>query len=437
MPWGGRSGRRRDQYQLAGMGIGVHHLVGFAGLGERKCRVDHRLDRAGFDQRPNFLADGGRQRALLVHAARAQRRAGERQPLAHDQIKVDLDLVAAQKRDLHDPPALLERGDVAWRVVAAHHVEDHVDALGVGRLADDLGEVLGLVVDRPLRAERHAGGAFLGRPGGREHARAEGLGHLDRRGADAAGTAMDQETLAALEAGDVEDVRPHRKHGLGQRRCLDHAQPLGDRQALRRRRGRVLGIAAARDKCADLVANGGPGHARTDRHHRAGELEARDIRRARWRGIAALALQDIWAVHAGRGHLDQHLAERWPRQRAGRGLQGVGPAGRSNLDGGHHRGQGLGHGTARHCRHTKGVAGLTGQPQTCKPYLGDTRSFAMDLDDLEPRKPVAKPKDLSPWSIAELEEYIGRLQAEIERARGAIKAKQAQRAGAEAFFKKG
>jgi uncharacterized small protein (DUF1192 family) len=61
----------------------------------------------------------------------------------------------------------------------------------------------------------------------------------------------------------------------------------------------------------------------------------------------------------------------------------------------------------------------------------------MDLDDLEPRKPVAKPKDLSPWSIAELEEYIGRLQAEIERARGAIKAKQAQRAGAEAFFKKG
>ena len=60
----------------------------------------------------------------------------------------------------------------------------------------------------------------------------------------------------------------------------------------------------------------------------------------------------------------------------------------------------------------------------------------MDLDDLEPRKPLPKPKDLSPLSIAELEEYIARLQAEIERARGAIKGKQAQRAGAEAFFKK-
>jgi uncharacterized small protein (DUF1192 family) len=60
----------------------------------------------------------------------------------------------------------------------------------------------------------------------------------------------------------------------------------------------------------------------------------------------------------------------------------------------------------------------------------------MDLDDLEPRKPQAKPKDLSPLSIEELEAYIARLQAEIERARGAIKGKQAQRAGAEAFFKK-
>jgi uncharacterized small protein (DUF1192 family) len=61
---------------------------------------------------------------------------------------------------------------------------------------------------------------------------------------------------------------------------------------------------------------------------------------------------------------------------------------------------------------------------------------AMDLDDLEPRKPVAKPKDLSPLSIAELEDYIEKLQAEIGRARETIKGKQAQRAGADAFFKK-
>ena len=60
----------------------------------------------------------------------------------------------------------------------------------------------------------------------------------------------------------------------------------------------------------------------------------------------------------------------------------------------------------------------------------------MDLDDLEPRKPAPKPRDLSPLSIAELEDYIEKLHAEIERARAAIKGKQAQRVGAEAFFKK-
>ncbi|HEX6980156.1 MAG TPA: DUF1192 domain-containing protein [Alphaproteobacteria bacterium] len=60
----------------------------------------------------------------------------------------------------------------------------------------------------------------------------------------------------------------------------------------------------------------------------------------------------------------------------------------------------------------------------------------MDLEDLEPRKKPSKPKDLTPYSVEELNEYIAQLQAEIERARAAIAAKQAHRAGADAFFKK-
>ena len=61
----------------------------------------------------------------------------------------------------------------------------------------------------------------------------------------------------------------------------------------------------------------------------------------------------------------------------------------------------------------------------------------MDLEDLEPRKkPTAPPKDLTPWSIAELNDYIARLEAEIARARAAIAAKKAQRSGADALFKK-
>ena len=60
----------------------------------------------------------------------------------------------------------------------------------------------------------------------------------------------------------------------------------------------------------------------------------------------------------------------------------------------------------------------------------------MDIDDLEPQKQAKPKKDLEVMSIESLHEYIEELQAEIERARGAISQKQAARQGAEAFFKK-
>jgi uncharacterized small protein (DUF1192 family) len=60
----------------------------------------------------------------------------------------------------------------------------------------------------------------------------------------------------------------------------------------------------------------------------------------------------------------------------------------------------------------------------------------MEFEDLEPRKQPPKPKDLSGWSVDELNAYIARLQGEIERARTTIASKTSHRAGAEAFFKK-
>lgn len=61
----------------------------------------------------------------------------------------------------------------------------------------------------------------------------------------------------------------------------------------------------------------------------------------------------------------------------------------------------------------------------------------MDFDDLEPRAKPKAVKDLSTWSVADLEAYIESLQAEADRARQAIQGKQAQKAAADLFFKKG
>lgn len=60
----------------------------------------------------------------------------------------------------------------------------------------------------------------------------------------------------------------------------------------------------------------------------------------------------------------------------------------------------------------------------------------MDEEDLLPRQQRPKPKDLTLLGIAELEEYIATLEAEIARARSEIAAKQKQRSGAEALFRR-
>ena len=60
----------------------------------------------------------------------------------------------------------------------------------------------------------------------------------------------------------------------------------------------------------------------------------------------------------------------------------------------------------------------------------------MDEEDLLPQRQPKKPRDLTLLGIAELAEYIARLEGEIARARAEIAAKQRQRSGAEELFKR-
>ena len=59
----------------------------------------------------------------------------------------------------------------------------------------------------------------------------------------------------------------------------------------------------------------------------------------------------------------------------------------------------------------------------------------MDEDDL-PRKAKPQPKPLDGLGIAELEAYITELEAEINRVRAAIAAKQSHKGAADKFFRK-
>jgi len=60
----------------------------------------------------------------------------------------------------------------------------------------------------------------------------------------------------------------------------------------------------------------------------------------------------------------------------------------------------------------------------------------MDEEELLPRRKPAPPKDLTLLGVAELEDYVAGLKAEIARAEAEIAEKRKHRGGAEALFKR-
>lgn len=66
--------------------------------------------------------------------------------------------------------------------------------------------------------------------------------------------------------------------------------------------------------------------------------------------------------------------------------------------------------------------------------------MAIDLDELEPRKPkldIVVGEDLSALSAHELEKRIAALEAEIVRAKDALRSRASTKTAADAFFKRG
>src|SRR5690606_36704648 len=180
-----------------------------------------------------------------------QRGGGDGGLLLQDRGEIELALDAALQADDDQPAPSRERLDVPRQVLRADDVEDDV---GSTVLATRLDEVLLAVVDDYVGAQpaNHLG--LRGATDGGDHRRAEGLGELDRGGADPAAAAVHEKRLALTEPRHLEHVRPDSGERLRHRARLEQRQPVRDRDDLAGRDGDALRVAAAGQQRADLAA---------------------------------------------------------------------------------------------------------------------------------------------------------------------------------------
>lgn len=265
-----------------------------------------RPDSAGAHVRPDLALQFGDDRAFLVVAPRAQGRAKMDQALAQHREQVDFGGLALDHADLHDPSVHRRRLVVPRHIVAGNDIDDHIDPATFGAAQHFLDEILLGVVDRQVSAEAQAGLA-LGLAGdrGKDFRRAEGLAQHGRGGADAGGATVDQQRLAGLEATALEQVDPDGHEGFRQRRRFLHAQAVGQVQGGALVGHRELRVAAAGNQRHHRLADGEAADLAADRPHRAGDLQAGNVRGAGRRVVHALALKHVGTVDAGGADFDQ------------------------------------------------------------------------------------------------------------------------------------
>src|SRR5436190_2298682 len=324
-----------DQHQLADVLARLQQAVRVGGAGEWKRPEHYGLDRARFEERPDVGMDGAGNRPLLHHRPGTQRRSGNGQTSLHDDGDDEFSLRAALRGNLDQPALDRERIEVAGEVLRADHVEDHVDAAAAGQLAHDGNKVGLAIVDRALGTKLLARGALGRRSGGREHARSPRPCQLNGGGPDAARSSVHQERLAGGQTSALEHVGPDSKERLRNGRGGGEIDATRDRQALRRRRHAVLGVAAARYQRTHGLAFPPAARLRPDRGNRPGHFQARNVRRPRRRRIPALTLHHIGPIDARGRDFDQDVAASRVWTRALHRDEHVRLAGLSNLNGDH------------------------------------------------------------------------------------------------------
>ena len=111
-----------------------------------------------------------------------------------------------------------------------------------------------VVVDQHLSAELPAAFEFFLGTGGHRDVRADGPGPLDRERADPAASAVDQHPFPGLQLGGHGQVRVHGACDLGDCRSAHRIDPGRQGHHLPKRNGHLLGVAAAGQQGANVLA---------------------------------------------------------------------------------------------------------------------------------------------------------------------------------------
>jgi predicted Ser/Thr protein kinase len=279
----------------------------FADLGHRQHLVDDGAEAAGGEEGEDVADERLHQRGAFFEAAAAHDGAADGDALAEEQGEVEVGADAAEQADHHDGAERGDGAEVFFEVAGADEVEDDFGAAG-GEREDGVGEARGVDDDAVIEAEGAAALELVGRARGADGGGAGGANELHGGGADAAGDGVDEDRLAEPQVALRDQRVVGGEKGLGDGGGFFEREIGGDRDGLALVEENVCGHGAAADDGHDAIAGRERGDAGADGGHGAGELEAGDVGGdACRRGVEAHALEDIGAVQAGGGHLDEDL----------------------------------------------------------------------------------------------------------------------------------
>src|SRR3569832_2175267 len=314
------------EHDLADMRAAFHQSMGFGCLLKRESLVNDWLDAPCLEQRPNVLAQIGRNLSLEGIRARTQSRAGDRQAPSEHLAKVNSVFRAAQLCNNDNSAIVRQAADFAHDVIPGDPIQNHINAPACRGLLNDLHKIFVAVIDAPLRSKLFACAAFLIRTCSRKNPMTESSGELNGGYADAGSSALHQQRLPLAQLSAVEYVAPYGKVRLGQGRAFDGAKPFRQRQALRQGGGAIFCVSATLPQRANHVPLLTAAFCQSAIIMLTCHFQSWLVGRAGRYGIIAGALKLVRPVHSGSMHLDQNFASLERRQRTLTQLQHLGGA---------------------------------------------------------------------------------------------------------------